>query len=200
MAGELFCAGLTFADLADTRRLPQWLAFLHDPGPWEIPCDRGVATFEPLTLLIASRAIARALNLHEHDRVALAGDPVSPRLRLGGVAAALYAGAALVGPGDDPTVVVTPTSVRVEGEAELSFVGWCETNGLAALSPSPDRLGNLLERMEADVREGELVVRGPLVMSGYRSDPKATAAAFDGGWLHTGQAARLSAEGEVVLA
>jgi fatty-acyl-CoA synthase len=33
---------------------------------------------------------------------------------------------------------------------------------------------------------GECVVRGPSVMSGYLDDPDATAAAFAGGWLHTG--------------
>jgi acyl-CoA synthetase (AMP-forming)/AMP-acid ligase II len=33
---------------------------------------------------------------------------------------------------------------------------------------------------------GECVVRGPSVMSGYLDDPEATAAAFRGGWLHTG--------------
>jgi len=33
---------------------------------------------------------------------------------------------------------------------------------------------------------GECVVRGPSVMSGYLGDPEATAAAFRGGWLHTG--------------
>jgi fatty-acyl-CoA synthase len=33
---------------------------------------------------------------------------------------------------------------------------------------------------------GECVVRGPSVMSGYLEDAQATAAAFRGGWLHTG--------------
>jgi acyl-CoA synthetase (AMP-forming)/AMP-acid ligase II len=33
---------------------------------------------------------------------------------------------------------------------------------------------------------GECVVRGPSVMSGYLDDPAATAEAFGGGWLHTG--------------
>ncbi|KJF16654.1 class I adenylate-forming enzyme family protein [Acidithrix ferrooxidans] len=33
---------------------------------------------------------------------------------------------------------------------------------------------------------GECLVRGPSVMSGYMNDPLATAEAFSGGWLHTG--------------
>ena len=33
---------------------------------------------------------------------------------------------------------------------------------------------------------GELVVRGPTVMSGYKDNPEANAETFEGGWLHTG--------------
>ena len=36
---------------------------------------------------------------------------------------------------------------------------------------------------------GEIVVRGNVVMKGYYNDPEATAQAFRGGWMHTGDAA-----------
>jgi len=36
---------------------------------------------------------------------------------------------------------------------------------------------------------GELLIRGELLMTGYVADPEATAAALDGGWLHTGDIA-----------
>ena len=34
--------------------------------------------------------------------------------------------------------------------------------------------------------EGEIVIRGPCLMSGYLNDPAATEEAFHGGWFHTG--------------
>lgn len=40
-----------------------------------------------------------------------------------------------------------------------------------------------------DGTPGELCVRGPLVMDGYRDEPELTAQAFAGGWLHSGDVA-----------
>jgi fatty-acyl-CoA synthase len=42
---------------------------------------------------------------------------------------------------------------------------------------------------------GEIVVRGNAVMKGYYNDPEATAAAFRGGWFHTGDAAVVHPDG-----
>jgi crotonobetaine/carnitine-CoA ligase len=46
---------------------------------------------------------------------------------------------------------------------------------------------------------GELQLRGPGMMDGYFADPKATAAAFDGGWFRTGDLAHLDGDGRVYL-
>jgi acyl-CoA synthetase (AMP-forming)/AMP-acid ligase II len=46
---------------------------------------------------------------------------------------------------------------------------------------------------------GELLVRGPNVVSGYWNKAEATAAAFSGGWLRTGDLARIDDEGLVYL-
>lgn len=46
-----------------------------------------------------------------------------------------------------------------------------------------------------DGQPGELCVRGPLVMWGYRNDPDQTAKTFEGGWLHTGDIAVRDSDG-----
>jgi long-chain acyl-CoA synthetase len=46
---------------------------------------------------------------------------------------------------------------------------------------------------------GELLVRGPQLMSGYWNRPEATARALSGGWLHTGDIARITGDGAVKL-
>ena len=46
---------------------------------------------------------------------------------------------------------------------------------------------------------GELVVRGPSVMTGYWKRPEATAETLVGGWLHTGDLGRMSHDGIIHL-
>ncbi len=52
----------------------------------------------------------------------------------------------------------------------------------------------------ADTGEvGELYLKGPLAFSGYWNNPEATAEAFDGGWVKTGDMAFIDEDGDITL-
>jgi len=66
----------------------------------------------------------------------------------------------------------------------------------------PGREARIIDADGADVptgEMGELVLRGPGMMSGYDDEPEATAQVFRGGWLHTGDLARRDAAGIISL-
>jgi long-chain acyl-CoA synthetase len=79
--------------------------------------------------------------------------------------------------------------------------GMSELSCVAAVShPSDARLGTvgkLLPGLEGKIAEdGEYLVRGPLVMTGYRKEPTKTAEAIDAdGWLHTGDILEVDSAG-----
>jgi long-chain acyl-CoA synthetase len=81
--------------------------------------------------------------------------------------------------------------------------GLSETTGVVSLAAASDvRAGTVGPPLpSAQVRlaeDGELLVRGPLLMAGYRNRPEATAEAIDAdGWLHTGDIARIEADGHL---
>ncbi|MBV9319320.1 MAG: long-chain fatty acid--CoA ligase [Mycobacterium sp.] len=79
--------------------------------------------------------------------------------------------------------------------------GMSELSCVASVShPRDARLGTvgkLLPGLEARIAEdGEYLVRGPLVMKGYRKEPAKTAEAVDAdGWLHTGDILEMDSDG-----
>jgi long-chain acyl-CoA synthetase len=63
-----------------------------------------------------------------------------------------------------------------------------------------DTVGPLLKNTEVKIAEdGEILVRGELVMKGYWRNPGLTERTVVGGWLHTGDVGHLDAKGRIVI-
>jgi long-subunit acyl-CoA synthetase (AMP-forming) len=86
----------------------------------------------------------------------------------------------------------------------LEVWGMSETSAVVTMNP-PDaiRIGTVGKVVPGGTEislaeDGELLVRGPLVMRGYRNDPQRTAEAIDAdGWMHTGDVATIDDDGYV---
>ena len=81
--------------------------------------------------------------------------------------------------------------------------GMSELSCFATMNPPDDirmgTVGKALPGVELRLLEdGELLVRAPLVMKGYRHDPERTAEALDAdGWMHSGDIAEIDGDGYV---
>jgi len=88
----------------------------------------------------------------------------------------------------------------------LEVWGMSETSAVVTMNP-PDgiRIGTVGKVVPGGseislAEDGELLVRGPLVMRGYRNDPDRTAEAIDSeGWMHTGDIATIDDDGYVKI-
>ncbi len=99
-----------------------------------------------------------------------------------------------------------PTTVCPEQEEWLALPGAERARLLSRQGqayPSSDLVRVVDEGMNDVPRDGEtmgeVVMRGNLVMAGYYDDPEATAAAFRGGWFHSGDLGVWHPDGNVEL-
>ena len=97
----------------------------------------------------------------------------------------------------------------------LNAYGLTETSGAATLMRLGDRFTTsvgpalpgveirIAERPRADTadeaNDGEVLIRGPIVMREYFARPDATAEALEDGWLHTGDLGRLDRDGRLYI-
>jgi long-chain acyl-CoA synthetase len=84
--------------------------------------------------------------------------------------------------------------------------GYGQTESSPVVSANlPDKIkvatvGPPLDGVEVKIAEdGEILVRGALVMKGYWNEPEATAKTLAGGWLHTGDVGEIDGDGYIVI-
>ncbi|GAB2479847.1 class I adenylate-forming enzyme family protein [Streptosporangium sandarakinum] len=115
-----------------------------------------------------------------------------------------------------PPKLLERITERLPSRAPSNGYGMTETTALAIYNSGPDYLakpdsiGLPMPVVEVRIADplggelpagevGELCLRGPNVILGYWNRPEATAETFVDGWLHTGDMARVDAEGFVYI-
>jgi len=179
--------GFTLTSIADPRAVIQHLPEVRPTAWGSVP-----RIWEKLKAALEAQGITDPAALPEEARAAI-------REKLGlDQCAWLVVGAA-------PTPREVLEYFAALGLPICELWGMSETSSCATINP-PDRIkigtcGPALQGVELKLAgDGELLVRGEVVMTGYRNDPEKTAEAFDDeGWLRTGDVAEIDDDGYVKI-
>lgn len=142
----------------------------------------------PRSLTLRERLLDRALDKLVRDKM---------RARFGGRLKAMVSGGAPL----NPTIGAFFIAL---GLRLLQGYGQTETSPVVSAN-RPDKIkiatvGPPLDGVEVKIAEdGEILVRGPVVMKGYWHDPDATARIIVNGWLHTGDVGEIDRDGYIVI-
>jgi long-subunit acyl-CoA synthetase (AMP-forming) len=177
--------GFTLTCIADPRTIVQHLPEVRPTAWGSVP-----RIWEKMKAALEAQGVTDPAGLPDEHRAA-----IREKLGLDQVAW-LVVGAA-------PTPVEVLEYFAALGLPICELWGMSETSSCATINP-PDRIkvgtcGPALQGVELRLADdGELLVRGEIVMPGYRNDPVKTAEALDDeGWLHTGDVAEIDDEGYV---
>ena len=184
---SLIVFGFTLTCLADPRAIIQALPEVRPTAWGSVP-----RIWEKLKAGLEAQGLTDPAALPEEQKAAI-------RQKLGlDECSWLVVGAA-------PTPVEVLAYFDALGLPICELWGMSETSSCATINP-PDRIkvgtcGTALKGVELKLADdGELLVRGEIVMTGYRGDPDKTREALDpDGWLHTGDIAEIDGEGYVKI-
>jgi long-chain acyl-CoA synthetase len=143
---------------------------------------------DPASLAFGERLLDRLLDLLVRRKVSA---------RFGGRLKAMVSGGA-------PLTPEIGTFFLALGVPLLQGYGQTEASPVVSANPPMrikiDTVGPALDGVQVRIADdGEILVRGDLVMKGYWNDPEATARALADGWLHTGDVGVLDEDGYIKI-